>query len=88
MKKILAEIVMEGVLEREACVTCVSNTRTVRDLTHAYLCISPPNISMMLLRSNSTDPLPLRFLQFCTVFSDNNTSKLKLSHEQQESNLK
>ena len=37
-------------LEREARIL---NTRTVRELTHASLCISSPNISMMLVRSNS-----------------------------------
>ena len=64
------KMTLEGVLEREARIL---NTRTVRELTHASLYMSPPNISMMLVRSNSVDPLPLRFLQFCMLFCDSNT---------------
>ena len=56
------KMTLEGVLEREA-----RDTRTVRELTHASLCISPPKMSMLLVRSNSADPLPLRF-------SDNNNA--------------
>ena len=61
------KMVIEGVLEIEEWIL---NSRTLRQLTHAYLRVSPPNISMMLVRSNSANPLPLKFLQFCTDFSD------------------
>ena len=40
------------------------NLKYLENLT-AYLCISQPNVSMKLERSNSGDPIPLRFLQFC-----------------------
>ena len=47
-------LAIEGgrVLERDACIL---NANSVTGLTHVYLCISPPNI-VMLVRSNSVDP--------------------------------
>ena len=49
---------------------CISNTKTVKELTLAFFCISPTNIPLMLVQSNSTDPHSLKFCGL--VFYDNN----------------
>ena len=49
----------------------ISNTRAVENLCLLYLSITLPSLSMMLGRAYSVDLLPLTFLTFCPVFSDN-----------------
>ena len=48
-----------------------SNTRAVKNICLVYLSITPPDLSMMLVLTYSVDPLPLTFLTFFPVFSDN-----------------
>ena len=45
----------------------------MKNLCILYLSITPPNLSMMLVWDYSVDPLPLTFLTFCLVLSDNHS---------------
>ena len=53
-QNVLPKMAPNGMIQSKAC---ISNPKTVKELSLVYLYISPPNLSMMLVSSNSADPL-------------------------------